>query len=215
MLGSAAVSDFDEALSRVSFVNFNYDRCLENYLYNAIRGYCGFDPSHRDSFQRLIYHRTHHPYGLAGNLPLGQPPGSSIAFGEEELDSDRLRYFSKYIRTFSERREDGEDLRIKKTISEADQIIFLGCALHRQNFDLLRPVLRNFTDVYGTCYLPAPPDLHSKPSIETFSLPLQEAMRREMLSWPAGQRDHSFPNMVFEPLTCRQFIQKHKHRWVE
>src|SRR5690606_32255000 len=55
------------ALANVQFVIFNYDRCLEEFMWLATQAY--FDISHEEAAEILAGVPFIHPYGSLGPLP--------------------------------------------------------------------------------------------------------------------------------------------------
>ncbi len=58
-----------QIFDRVSFINFNYDRCVEHLLTSAFQTLYGI----QDSEAKSIVDDLHiiHPYGVVGNVPFG------------------------------------------------------------------------------------------------------------------------------------------------
>jgi hypothetical protein len=69
-----------ERLKSISFVIFNYDRCVEHYIYHAIKNYYNLSDSKVSELVKNI--EFQHPYGSLGPLPW-QSQKNSIAFGQE------------------------------------------------------------------------------------------------------------------------------------
>lgn len=120
---------------RISFVNFNYDRCVEHFFYNAIQARFAATPD--QAMQTMASLNIIHPYGTIGLLPW-QDNNSSIEFGSDQFEASNLVAIAKRIQTFTEGVADEKLLhKIQKAISEAELIVFLGFAYHRQNMQLL------------------------------------------------------------------------------
>ena len=77
-------SNISKLLENVSFITFNYDRCIEHFLVHAVTNYYGipFDEVSTLVNQVVIIH----PYGVAGLLPWqGQTQGvRAVPFGQVE-----------------------------------------------------------------------------------------------------------------------------------
>ncbi len=140
----------DTIFDNVSFICFNYDRCIEQYFSLAIQAmYRISEEKAQEITNKLVILR---PYGSVGNLPWQNGDSPSVSFGQE-IRGDQLLEQSKRIRTFSEQLEDGKIVQdIKDTISSAKSIIFLGMAFHKQNMDILSPDIREMGTVIGTSY---------------------------------------------------------------
>ena len=127
--------ELSERLKSVAFIVFNYDRCLEHFFYHSIPNYYGIQ-AHEVS--RLLNNlEIYHPYGVVGKLPWQE--GYSIDFGAEP-SPEQLIKLANQIRTFTEgTAPDSSDiLNIRRKISEADSIVFLGFAFHKLNMELLK-----------------------------------------------------------------------------
>jgi hypothetical protein len=146
---------------------------------------------------------------------LPAPDTRRVAFGASLRDV-KLNSQAANIRTFSEERGTEDDKLIKLAVQEADQLIFLGCAPHKQNLALIRPQQNKLGRCFGTCYLPPPEDRHAKPSMESFAAPTGASFGVAIRSWP---RPQSLLGMfedqtIFEPLTSLQFVAKHGIQWI-
>jgi hypothetical protein len=141
--------DLDGIFDSVAFVNFNYDRCLEQFLWLALQQLYLIT---EDKAGELIKGLTIiHPYGVVGRLRW--QGGLRIPFGHK-LDAQTLVAAADNIRTFNEQVEDEEMLKaLGDEVSAAERIIFLGSHYHQQNMDLLTaalPARGGSVSVYGT-----------------------------------------------------------------
>lgn len=119
-----------EALVDTHFITFNYDRCIEYYLFLYLRRAIGMqDMEARQALQAIT---IEHVYGAAGVLP---QLGGWVPFGS--LDSDTLSLAASPIRTYCETIDTERGRRIRSLVDEADRLVFLGCAFHNQNLDVL------------------------------------------------------------------------------
>lgn len=209
IVGNASVAALPDALSRVSFINFNYDRCLEHYLFDWLKGYSGLAASEAS---RLVGNLTVvRPYGTVGPLPQSESEG--VHFGQD-LGRVDLNALAANILTFSEERKSGVDTAVRSIMREARQLIFLGCAYHPQNMKLLTPDYIPFEETYGTCYAPPPADDHSRPSLEGFAGPMIEAFQGTIYRWPAPDGYQGGRRVRFEALTSRQLVAKYAAEWI-
>ena len=142
-----------EKLSKISFVIFNYDRCVEHFLFEAIKSFYVVDAEKaRDVLSSL---NINHPYGLIGKLPWEADNG--IAFGEDQSSTILLRAASN-IKTFSESFDPGEEegRAIKQAISNTRRLVFLGFGFIPLNMKLLtspeHEALAYDKHIYGTAY---------------------------------------------------------------
>jgi hypothetical protein len=127
--------NLDAMFSNLAIINFNYDRCVEHFLFHAL-----IDWSNRGEggIAELLNKRLtiFHPYGLVGRLPWQS--GDGVGFGAE-IDENTLAKCSSGIRTFNEELEDREQLeKIQSIITNFDRIVFLGFHFHNQNVALLQ-----------------------------------------------------------------------------
>ncbi len=127
--------DFKERLNSVSFIVFNYDRCLEHFLRYAIRQY--YLVSDQIATDLLKKIRFFHPYGKIGDFRIFDAPGG-LDFGELP-DANKLLSLGKKISTFSEGVDnDHSDITtLRSFVSSANRLVFLGFAYHPMNLDVL------------------------------------------------------------------------------
>lgn len=119
------------AFENVSFIVFNYDRCLEVFLIRALRVYFRIPESEAQQIVSKV--DIIHPYGSIGSI--NDYGTKSAIFGDNEAD---LIAVTERILTFSESIEDVELVqKTKALIRESETLIFLGFAFHEQNMDLL------------------------------------------------------------------------------
>jgi hypothetical protein len=128
-------SAIGESLENLSILTFNYDRCIEHFLRQAFISYYQLPP---DEAEALVGRITiSHPYGQVGRLDW-QDPEKGVPFGTAA--SADLLAISRQIRTFTERIDDEDELAsFRDLVADAQTIVFLGFAYHRQNLRLLNP----------------------------------------------------------------------------
>lgn len=149
------IENLEERLKKVAIITFNYDRCIEHFLHNALQIY--YRISDQDAAHILKSLEIHHPYGTIGSLPWSNT-NTGISYGSEIGHLEILEAAMK-IKTFTEGREkDSETLkRIKILTKESEKIAFLGFAYHRINMDLLSPEMESTTksmkrSIYATTF---------------------------------------------------------------
>lgn len=131
------IDDLPKRFSEIAIVCFNYDRCIEHYLLNALQNYYGINVESAAS--ALAHLEIYHPYGTVGRLPW-MKGNEAIDFGGEP-STNSLVQLAERIRTFSE----GSDItesniaRIRSVLATTPRIAFLGFAFHRLNLELLFP----------------------------------------------------------------------------
>lgn len=123
----------------IAIINFNYDRCVEQYLWKSLQRSFGVPEEKASELMSKLL--IHHPYGViadskwkdaAKGLHLGGDP-----HGEYSIDLDAL---SRGIKTFNEEVSGGEELEnVRRFLEEARHIVFLGFHFHRQNVELIAP----------------------------------------------------------------------------
>lgn len=119
------------AFQNVSFIVFNYDRCLEVFLIRAIEVF--FLVNNQRAREIVATVDIVHPYGDLGELDDSDP--KLPMFGDDQCD---LYAVSQRLQTFSESLLDpAKSATIKELIRRAETLIFLGFAFYDQNMDLL------------------------------------------------------------------------------
>ena len=123
-------------LKSIALIVFNYDRCIEHFLYNSLKNYYDLKPGETGKLVNEI--EIYHPYGVVGSLPWQSD--QSVAFGAE-LHPQELLNLTHQIKTFTESTDpqSKEILAIRNNVNKADPIVFLGFAYHELNMKLLMP----------------------------------------------------------------------------
>ncbi len=121
----------------ITLIIFNYDRCVEHFIYNALQNYYGLSGPEAGELLKDI--NIFHPYGVVGTLPW-MSQDDAIEFGAE-LHPKQLLELSHKIKTFSEGTDpkSSEILQIRQHMSVADKVVFLGFAFHELNMPLITP----------------------------------------------------------------------------
>lgn len=129
--------DIKKRLSSVVLVIFNYDRCIEHYLYHALQNYYFMSAS--DVVSLLQSLEIYHPYGIVGSLPWLKQ-NDAIEYGVTP-NSEQLLRLSNRIKTFTEgTNESSSDVTaIRSHMKTSLRLVFLGFAFHRLNIELLLP----------------------------------------------------------------------------
>lgn len=122
----------DKIFSNVSFVIFNYDRCIEQFLYYALNTYFKIGSNRAREVMGTL--TVIHPYGQVGEI---FAPINRVAFGED-LDPQKILDVAKHLKTFTEQTDDSAELdMVHSIISQAEKLVFLGFAYHPINMRLL------------------------------------------------------------------------------
>lgn len=128
-----SLAEVERIFDNVSFITFNYDRCLEQFLLAGIVRYYNVEHDRaRDAIRRL---RIVHIYGSVGTIPiLGFD--NPVHFGEDETDS--ILSIAKGIQTFTETAQSGLVESSREMITNARTLVFMGFGFLPQNMKVLR-----------------------------------------------------------------------------
>ncbi|WP_311272406.1 MULTISPECIES: hypothetical protein [unclassified Rhizobium] len=135
--------------NNITLIVFNYDRCIEYFLTEAIcKTFRGVD---RDQALQIVENMNIiHPYGALGNL-IKHPFG-------DDAHPTKLNSMSQSIVTWSESVTSNMVSEINRSVSTATTLVFLGFAFAPQNMDLLtiksavnkdRQDVETFATAYG------------------------------------------------------------------
>ncbi len=124
--------DCDDVFSRSSFVIFNYDRCIEEFLAKSLVS--RFDIERSRAEAAVARCRIVHPYGQVGEFQPGQE--GHVAFGD--ADQRHLVATAASIRTFTEAMADDVAATVKEYVSRAETLVFMGFGWLPQNIQLLQ-----------------------------------------------------------------------------
>lgn len=141
---NCTVDELSSRLKYVTLIIFNYDRCIEHFLYNALKSY--YNLSMERTIELLDLVTFVHPYGTVGTLPWQKTSKNEVVFGGE-LDSSRLVGFASEIRTFTEGGKSNGITILQNKMSITERVIFIGFAYHPLNMELLSSPL---SDGYRT-----------------------------------------------------------------
>lgn len=148
--------ELESVFRNITFVVFNYDRCLEYFLFNALLSYYSDSGATKETVRELINSITiFHPYGKIGVLPeLLENPSDGMQFGGE-VDEKKLVEIASQINTFTQGTAESNNsvAGIRKALSETQRQVYLGFAFHELNMELLRPKSATIHDqvkIYAT-----------------------------------------------------------------
>jgi hypothetical protein len=148
MLGAGInKSNVGKIFDNVAFIVFNYDRCLEHFLFNTLQLTYGVSEVEASSiFKRL---NIVHPYGVVGPLFAGASTGP---FGGTKGYACDYVGLSEGVKIFTEQIAAGAFLkRVHDMMFWAEQIVFLGFGYHEPNLQILAPKSKmNLKPVLGT-----------------------------------------------------------------
>lgn len=132
--GVGKSDDIRKIFSNVAFITFNYDRCLETYLYHTIMGL--YRLNEQDAAEIMAALEIYRPYGQVGSLSWERKATTKVSFGGKEHAA--IEALADEIKTFNEQIEDEVILqKIRGAVNLATRIVFLGFHFHKQNMDLM------------------------------------------------------------------------------
>ncbi|WP_203073573.1 hypothetical protein [Falsiroseomonas ponticola] len=133
---NAKKSDISRIFENVSFIVFNYDRCIEHFLHQAVTNYFWI-PS-KDAAQVVARIPIYHVYGAIGRLAWQSGELPEIGYGAS-ADESKILAAARKIKTFTEGLADQAlSEGIKMAVRRAENLLFLGCAFHPKNIEFLR-----------------------------------------------------------------------------
>jgi hypothetical protein len=186
--------NLEDRLSSVVLVIFNYDRCVEHFIYYSLQKYYGMS---EQNAAKLVQHiEIYHPYGQVGSL-LFMPGEPKVGFGSTPHYTTLIDLTSK-IKTFTEGTDEkSSDIQVIRTrISEARRLIFVGFSFHSLNMDLLLPrpvpVKNSDAEIYATTYRLS----HSDVGI----------IEKDLIERGGFKED----NIKLSSSTCSQFFQDYR-----
>jgi hypothetical protein len=142
MLGPGyPVENAREIFERISFVIFNYDRCVEFFLLNALQKLYGIGTQEAEDIVAAL--SIDHPYAVID---------PTVEFGSAQADYAKL---AGGIKTYTEQIGDADVLRtLSNKIPDAEHVVFLGFAYHDQNMNLLTPPkpIPDLRRIFGTAF---------------------------------------------------------------
>jgi hypothetical protein len=193
--------DIDKLFDNVSFIVFNYDRCLELFLYRMVVEYFAVDQA---SAQQAIGRATIvHAYGSVGDLFKRNGENSTVPFGGG--DGVDLEQVALGIKTYTESADEGTTAAIRTLVREAETLVFLGFGFLAQNMDLLDPgegsgARRVFATAYNISNQDAAAIEHKM--VQKFG-EVERVLRLQDLH--QGKRRKHF-DLTFESGTCRNLM---------
>lgn len=126
--------DFILALQNITFVSFNYDRCIHQFIFFAARQYFGLDPENAAKVMAAL--NIIYPYGTVGEFICGNHFGNESNFGMVGYHAELISA-ANGIKTFTEGSDTGRKKEIRKALNEAEVVMFLGFGFLPLNMELL------------------------------------------------------------------------------
>jgi hypothetical protein len=123
--------DFLVALSQITFVSFNYDRCIHQFFYFACTSYFNLDQEGQDRVLATL--KVLYPYGTIGPFIASN---LTTNFGQVRQNAELIEA-SRGIRTFTEGAESNLVKQIREEIASSEILMFLGFGFLQLNMELL------------------------------------------------------------------------------
>lgn len=140
--------ELEGRFNQITLVIFNYDRCIEHFLLNALKSY--YRLSEKDAASLISCLTIIHPYGKVGYLPWAKQDNlEKMVFGGQ-ANSHNLISFAGQISTFTEGAHSAEIEALRGKMAHTKRLVFLGFAFHRLNMELM---LADSTDKYKNANL--------------------------------------------------------------
>lgn len=149
---STSPQEPDLGAAEVGFITFNYDRSLENYLYETLTRAFSMVP--KDAIIKQINSiRIEHLFGKIAPLPW-QDGGKVLEFRTrlEDIPLALIDQFAQNIQILYDQRDNPKLEQVKKMITKAERVFSLGFGYAPENMGLLGfpEILNTDTVVYGT-----------------------------------------------------------------
>jgi hypothetical protein len=131
--GIVAAENLNDLFRNLCIINFNYDRCIEQFFYFAIQDLYQVPPAKAAELMGSL--RIFHPYGVVGYLDW-ETKKRRVDFGV--TDYGDFTGLATEIRTFNEQIEEGNELEaMREAVASAERVVFLGFHFHKQNMALI------------------------------------------------------------------------------
>lgn len=145
-------ASFDEfGDNKVGFITFNYDRSLEQFLFNALKhGHGASDETVAIMLARIPIIHVH---GQLGSLAWQTKESELVRDYDPTLEIDAIRIAADGIRVISENIDDTPQFReALQLLENSERIIFLGFQYHPENMRRLKIPHERGKKMIGTCY---------------------------------------------------------------
>jgi len=149
LVGKDALPDFSNV--NIAFVTFNYDRSLEQYLYEALR-YSFIEVSEERIVQALNQLKILHVYGKIASLKW-QNQIDYVDY-KPKVSESLLQRAANNIRTIYEEKQNPELIQAQNLLKQAEEIFFLGFGYADENMEVLGlpDLIPPRCEVYGTAF---------------------------------------------------------------
>lgn len=128
------LEELEKIFENVAFVVFNYDRCLEHFLVNAVINYFNVEPKTAiDTVNKIT---ILHPYGQVGHFTWQEGAKDSVvsSFGDAE---GRLIEIANQLLTFTQSAAEGVAEKARSLVAGSETLVFMGFGFLPQNMQLL------------------------------------------------------------------------------
>jgi len=123
-------TEFIESLSNITFISFNYDRCIQQFFWNAVGAYFTTIDCAKEEAQYAL--NIQYVYGSIGDFEFSS---EQTSFGNSKLPD--LLQAPKSLRTFTEGEQSGIRNIIEDSIIDSRNLIILGFGFHPINMNLI------------------------------------------------------------------------------
>lgn len=198
IFANQTVEDVRRIFEKITFIVFNYDRCLEHYLYLAIQQY--FNVNGEVAAECMKGLTIIHPYGQVGHLAW-QAGNHKAQFGQHE--HHELWEVAQELRTFTESVDEGIAAAAKEAILIAENVVFLGFGFVAQNVELLTGRgMGAAKRVFATAYQA------SAQNIGVMKNDISAMIHKPERAYnPTGANDYEF---IFEPGRCSALMDNNR-----
>lgn len=158
------VTDFKKlqritANSKVSFITFNYDRSLEQFLYESFRNSFINIPSH-EIVAIMNDIEIIHMYGCIAPLDW-QDREKGVSY-KPPITESLLNSYSSNIKAIYEQSNNSELEDVEELLTDAEQIFYLGFGYAEENMDILKvpETVNSSVPIYGTAFGLSKKEIH-------------------------------------------------------
>ena len=149
---TCSLNELPDRFQQVTFVVFNYDRCVEKFFFESLKMDYGI--ANDTACEMLSYLTIIHPYGKVGDLPGMIVGNQGREFGSDVHSYAEAKQLVAEIKTFTEGADQKSDTpkRMHLAIEESERMVFLGFSFLDLNMQLLgEPMTRN-REIFATTY---------------------------------------------------------------
>jgi hypothetical protein len=121
---NCSAADLPERFSTVTLIVFNYDRCIEHFLLQALISY--YRLSEGDAAEIINKLKIIHPYGTVGSLPWQDRASSTVMEFGGNIQASQLVEYAERIRTFTEGAHSEQMEQLRYNMKHTERLVFLG-----------------------------------------------------------------------------------------